>query len=152
MGTFIHGYTILNAIKALIDADAQLKVLLAAKEGASKVTLGVERPPVANLPCIHLSIMTRDINPETKYNVLLLRVSWFVNQLPDGSEDTESLSDIGERIYDLLDDSPPTVSGYRIDLFSAESGEAVAKDLEEPEGRDNHFESLTFRMGIRRIS
>jgi hypothetical protein len=151
LSTYIHAYDLLNAVKTKLDADSTLDGLLNVGD-VSKVIIGAERPIAANLPCVHLSVLTRSIQTETKLNTLLLRVAWFVTQLEQGTEDVETLSDIGERIYDLLDDAPPTVTGYRIDAFVAESGETIAKDMIRPEGLDNHFDTLTFRVSIRRVA
>jgi len=154
MSYFVNEYTVLSAIKTILDADSTLsgRDYLNVVGGSSKVLLGVERPKTYSASVIHLSFLTRDINPETKLNNLLIRATWFVNAYPSGQEDIERLARIGERIYDLLDDYDFSMSAYRVDFFSAESGESSAKDMQEPEGRDNHFQSLTFRMGIRRIN
>lgn len=152
MSKFINEYTILTAVKAILDADTTLMTLLDAKTAMSKVVLGTERPKMCSTPVIHLSFLNRTIDPDTKMNSVLIRVLWFVNAYPDGREDIETLALIGNQIYDLLDDLPPTVSGYMIDTFVAESGESSAKDIQEPENRENHFQSLTFRAMIRRIT
>jgi hypothetical protein len=150
---YINGYAVLSAIKAVLDADSTLDTLLKVAPNRSKVILGVERPRESNLPTIHLSVLTRNINTETKLNRLLIRVAWFVNALPtSGAEDVESLANIGERIYDLLDDTTLTVSGYRVHFFTAESGEGVGKDVIQPEGLDNHFDSLIFAMNVVRTA
>ena len=152
MSFYINEYTVLSAIKTVLDADSTLNDLLGAVEGSSKVILGMERPKRCSAPVIHLSFLTRTILPDIKQNFLLLRIAWFVNAKAPGEEDIETIANIGERVYDLLDDYSFTISGYRVDSFSAESGESSAKDMQEPEGRDNHFQSLTFRMAIRRVS
>lgn len=152
MSHYVNEYVVLSAIKAILDADSTLDNLLFVRSGSSKVILGVERPIHAALPVVHLSFLIRDINPETKANNLLVRVTWYVASEHNEIERIEDMADIGECIYDLLDDTALSISDYRVDLFSAESGESSAKDIQEPEGRDNHFQSLTFRMAIRRTS
>ena len=151
MSFYVNEFTILNAIKTVLDADSTLGSLLGVVADSSKVILGMERPKKCGSPVVHLSFLTRNIL-EVKTNILLLRVVWFVNAKATGEEDIETISEIGERIYDLLDDHAFTIPGYLVDTFSAESGESSAKDMQEPEGRENHFQSLTFRMAIRRIS
>jgi hypothetical protein len=150
MSSYINEYIILSAIKTILDADSTLGELLGVMVDSSKVILGMERPNKCSSPTIHLSFLTRNI-PETKLNSVLLRVVWFVNAKATGEEDIETIANIGERVYDLLDDYSFTVPDYQIDSFSAESGESSAKDQQEPEGRENHFQSLTFQMSIRRI-
>lgn len=150
MSHYINEHTTLSAIKTLMDADGTLYQLLSVDSGGSKVILGQERPEAHNLPAVHLSFLTRSINSESKLNNILVRITWYVNALPGPLEDIESLSEIGERIYDLLDDNQFTISGYSVKVFTAESGETSANDLEQPEGRDNHFQSLTFRLVITR--
>lgn len=151
MSAYVNEYTVLNALKVILDADSTLSDLLAVKDSNSKVVLGIERPDLCNAPVVHLSFLTRNINVETKLNFLLLRVSWFTSAYPSGIEDIEGLAAIGERIYELLDDQLPTISGYNVHIFCAESGESSAKDMLQPEGRPEHFQSLTFRMSIIRI-
>lgn len=150
MSHYIHDYDVLNAIKAVLDADTTLDTLLAVVADQSKVVLGAERPKLSNLPVIHLFFLTRNIDTEVKQNQAALRVMWFVNVKPSGEEDIEKLSDIGERIYDLLDDNLFTLTNYQITVFAAESGESSALDLQRPEGHDNHFQSLTFNLLIKR--
>lgn len=152
MSTYINEYAVLDAIKAILDADSTLDNLLHVVGSTSKVILGMERPKRSNLPVVHLSFLIRDVDAETKLNNILTRATWFVSAYPDGREDIEKLADIGERIYDLLDDASLSVSNYLADFFCAESGESSAKDMQMPEGRDEHFQSLTFRMAIRRIN
>jgi hypothetical protein len=150
MSHYVDEYAVLSAIKAILDADSTLNTLLNVKGSSSKVILGMERPDVCAMPTIHLSFLTRNIDPETKMNNVLYRVTWFANALPGPLEDIDTLANIGERIYDLLDDVLPTVSGHKIQVNVAESGENPAKDIQEPEGRPNHFQSLTFRMVVKR--
>lgn len=150
MSHYIHDYDVLNAIKAVLDADSTLDGFLAVVGDQSKVVLGAERPKYSNLPVVHLFVLTRNIDTEIKQNQLSLRVMWFVSAMPDGSEDIEKLSDIGERIYDLLDDTLFTLTNYQVTVFAAESGESSALDLQRPEGYDNHFQSLTFNLLIKR--
>lgn len=151
MSTYINEHAVLDAIKTILDADTTLDSLLHVV-GTSKVILGVERPEASNLPVIHLSFLIRDVDGETKLNNILIRATWFVSAYPDGREDIEMLADIGERIYDLLDDVSLSVSDCLVDFFCAESGESSAKDMQMPEGRKEHFQSLTFRMVIRRTN
>ena len=151
MSHYINEYVVLSAIKAVLDADSTLDGLLKAQAGNSKTILGLERPKYSNLPTVHLGIFTRTI-AETKQNDMLVRAMWFANALPgSGAEDVELLSNIGERIYDLLDDNLFAVTGYRVMVFTAESGESSVPDMERPEGLGNHFQSLTFRLVIKRI-
>lgn len=150
--SYVSEYIVLRALKGILDADATLSGLLHCPISESKVILGIERPELSNAPTAHLSFLTRSINPETKMNELLVRATWFVSAYPDGREDIQRLAEIGERIYDLFDDKLPSISGYQVQLFCAESGESSAKDMLEPEGRAEHFQSLTFRMTIKRIS
>jgi len=152
MSYYVNEYTILSAIKTILDTDLTLGERLGVVAGSSKVILGMERPKKCGSPVVHLSFLTRNILSDIKQNFLLLRAAWFVNALPTGEEDIETIANIGERIYDLLDDYAFSISGYRIDSFSVESGESSAKDMQEPEGRENHFQSLTFRMAIRRVT
>lgn len=151
MSAYINEHAILDTIKTILDGDTALDGLLHVV-GTSKVVLGVERPARSNLPVVHLSFLIRDVDGETKLNNILIRLTWFVSAYPDGREDIEKLADIGERIYGLLDDTSLSISDYLVDFFCAESGESSAKDMQMPEGRDEHFQSLTFRMAIRRIS
>ncbi len=151
MSTYINEHAVLDAIKTILDGDTTLDDLLHVV-GTSKVILGMERPKMSNLPVVHLSFLIRDVDGETKLNNILVRLTWFVSAYPDGREDIEKLADIGERIYDLLDDVSLSVSDYLVDSFFAESGESSAKDMQMPEGRDEHFQSLTFRMVIRRTN
>lgn len=152
MSHYIHDYDVLNAIKAVLDADSTLDDLLAVAADQSKIVLGAERPKLCNLPVVHLFFLTRNIDTELKQNQLSLRVMWFVSARPDGTEDIEKLSDIGECVYDLLDDNLFTLTNYLVTVFAAESGESSALDLQRPEGHDNHFQSLTFDMIIIRTS
>lgn len=150
--SYVNEYTVLGALRGILDSDDTLQGLLKTPSGQSKIILGVERPQVCNMPVIHLSFLTREIDGETKMNILLIRVTWFMSAYPGGIEDIEGLAEIGEQLHDLFDDQLPTISGYRIDAFFAESGESSAKDMLQPEGREEHFQSLTFRMAIRRVS
>jgi len=152
MSYYIDEYAVLSAVKTILDADSTLDTLLNVKGGSSKVILGIERPDICAMPTIHLSFLTRNIDPNTKMNNILYRVAWFANAYPDKTEDIETLANIGERIYDLLDDVLPSVSGHRIQVNVAESGESSAVDMKEPEGRPNHFQSLTFRIMAKRVT
>lgn len=150
MGAYVNEYDILIALKAVLDANGSLSTLLRKKPGDSKVILGVERPQHSNLPVVQLSIMTKTIEYERKMNELTVRAAYFAEALPTEEEDVELLSNIGERIYDLFDDTKPSIGGYLVHEFFAESGENIARDYVEPENRSNHFQSLTFRMFIKR--
>jgi len=150
MSHYIDEYAVLSALKTILDADSTLDTLLNVKGGSSKVIIGMERPDICAMPTVHLSFLTRNIDPETKMNNVLYRVTWFVSAYPDKKEDIDTLTNIGERIYDLLDDVLPTVSGHGVQVNVAESGESSAVDIKEPEGRPNHFQSLTFRMVVKR--
>ena len=150
MSHYIHDYDVLNAIRVVLDADTTLDDLLAVVGDQSKVILGAERPKLSNLPVVHLFILTRNIETTTKQNQLSLRVMWFVSAKVGGGEDIETLSDIGERIYDLLDDNLFTLTNYQVTVCAAESGESSALDLQRPEGYNNHFQSLTFNLLIKR--
>ena len=153
MSNHVNEHTILDAVKTILDADGTLDILLAVPSGGSKVVLGMMSPKLYSLPMIQLHFMTREINVETKVQMIMLRVAWFVEAKPDGTERTEVLADIGERVYDLLDDTVLSITGYHVDVLSAESGEGTAAETVEMErAAEHHYQSLIFRMNIRRAS
>lgn len=155
MSAFVNDYAVLSAVKAILDGDAALDDLLDRTGAASKVILGVERPEYSHLPTVHLSVLTKEIAPEQdKLNQLVLRVAWFVNAKASAgkTEDVEALANIGERIYDLLDEQRLAISGYNVMRTFATSQMSIARDMILPEGLDNHFQSLLFTLLIARSS
>ena len=109
--------TIMDNIKAVLDADSTLDTLLSVVGSGSKVIVGAELPSNAAPPLINLVDMTEGvIDPDTAWTEIVLGVVVRVENKLENLPNYTAIGSIGSRINVLIDSQE--LSGARGVLYT----------------------------------
>ena len=103
----------LTAVKKIIDDDAILKKLLGKQSGSTKVFIG-DVEPTAVFPYVTLVNVANPADFETSEGEMSLYVNVTVRTMTNGTVDSKKLSEILDRMADLLQDKQLVVDGHRV--------------------------------------
>ena len=109
--------TIMDNIKAVLDADSTLDTLLGVVGSGSKVIVGAELPSNAAPPLINLVDMTESVtDPDTAWTEIILGVVVRAENKAENLPNYTAIGSIGNRINTLLDSQE--LSGARAVLYT----------------------------------
>jgi len=134
---------ILQAYKALLDADSTMDSLLDVIPGDSRVRIGTKRENLMN-PSINIRMDETSNNGLNMFQTSIY-FDIFVNAGVD-SIDEEKLSQIADRIQTLINGMKPDTTTHRIKqcLFVQEVG--TVPDFKEYSGIEEGFKSVVFEV------
>lgn len=142
----LNEYTLLTALKTVLDADTTLAGLLNVKEaGDSKVMLGPSRPTVAQSPYLQIYVSSHSADEEAKWDTVEVSFVIYASD-SNGLADLKQIADIADRLATLVDELPPTLAGhikYNIGLtgFTTTVPTPLSTD-----GTAQHYQEMRFNF------
>jgi len=130
-----------TAIQAILKNDDALSGYLSG--GGNKIYIGRELPTVFALPAVQIVGLTDTLYVEGAISDIILRTNAYISANANGTIPHRRLSEILDRVYELLNNQPLTVTGGYVYGIFAENRDADAL-------RDSDYRGTMarFLMGI----
>lgn len=109
----VNEHKILSALKKVLDSDTAMRKLLKKQTGSTKVFIG-DVEPTAVLPYAQLIVTSDPADIVSGQGEMSIYINVVVRQMADGTADTETLSNIVQRMDDLLQNKQLTVEEHRV--------------------------------------